>query len=130
MSHTCMNPGCWFEIAVSDLEAARKFYSAVLQTELAITDDMGPNPVVFFPHNDEDPGIGGHLYPGAPSRDGNTIHLMAPPDLDAMRERITAAGGTVESPDIPIPSGAFFYARDPDGNSIGFFNFNAKQQAA
>jgi predicted enzyme related to lactoylglutathione lyase len=130
MSDTVQNTGCWFEIPVSDLEASRKFYSAILQVELEINHEMGPNPVVFFPYNDDEPGIGGHLYPGTPSRDGNTVHLMAPPGLDAMRDRIVAAGGSVESPDIPIPTGSFFYARDPDGNSIGCFNFNAKSQAA
>lgn len=130
MPDTSQNTACWFEIPVSDLEAARKFYSAILQVELEINNDMPPNPVVFFPSSSDQPGIGGHLYPGAPSRDGNTIHFMAPPGLDALRERITAAGGSVESPDITIPMGAFFYARDPDGNSIGLFNLNAQEKAA
>lgn len=125
MSNATQNIGCWFEIAVSDLEAARTFYGAVLQQDLAITEDAGPNPVVFFPYNDSLPGVGGHLYPGTPARDGATIHLAVPPGLDAARARIEAAGGTVESPDIPIPAGSFFYARDPDGNSIGLFNLAA-----
>lgn len=124
MSDTQQNTGCWFEIAVSDLEAARKFYGAVLQQELSV-DQTGPNPVVFFKFNDDAPGVGGHLYPGKPSREGSTIHLIAPPGLDAARERIEAAGGSVESPDVEIPAGKFFYARDPDGNSIGMFNFNS-----
>ena len=130
MSDTFQNTGCWFEIPVSDLEASRKFYSAILQIDLEINHDMPPNPVVFFPTSAETPGIGGHLYPGTPSRNGNTIHLMAPPGLDAIRDRILAAGGSVESPDIGIPMGSFFYARDPDGNSIGLFNLNAQQKAA
>ncbi|MEJ6393599.1 VOC family protein [Gymnodinialimonas sp. 2305UL16-5] len=125
MSDASANIGCWFEIAVSDLEAARKFYSAVLQHDLTVTEDQGPNPLVFFPYNDNLPGTGGHLYPGTPSRGGSTIHLMVSTELDAARERIETAGGTVESPDIEIPSGAFFYARDLDGNSIGLFKFKS-----
>ncbi|MEJ6390804.1 VOC family protein [Gymnodinialimonas ulvae] len=121
ISHAYENTGCWFEIPVTDLDAARNFYAEVLQIDLSVSEDGGPNPIVFFPYNDDAPGTGGHLYPGTPPRDGNTVHLMAPPGLDAMRERIVAAGGSVESPDIQIPTGAFFYARDPDGNSIGFF---------
>jgi predicted enzyme related to lactoylglutathione lyase len=31
------------------------------------------------------------------------------------------AGGTAISPDIEIPPGKFFYAKDLDGNSIGLF---------
>jgi hypothetical protein len=114
------NCGCWFEIPVSDLEAARTFYGAVLQQPLKI-EDGGPNPVVMLPFDDDTPGIGGHLYPGTPSRDGATIHLVVSDSLDAARARIEAAGGSVESPDIQIPPGHFFYARDPDGNSLGMF---------
>ena len=124
MSEQTQNCGCWFEIAVSDLEAAKAFYASVLQTELSI-DTSGPNPMVMLPFNDDTPGIGGHLYPGKPSREGTTVHLVVGDSLDAARERIIAAGGEVESPDIQIPPGHFFYARDVDGNSLGMFKFNA-----
>jgi hypothetical protein len=66
-------------------------------------------------------GVSGHLYPGTPSENGPTIHLVVPDTLEAARSRLTAAGGTAISPDIEIPAGRFFYARDPDGNSIGLF---------
>lgn len=123
MTNPAQNCGCWFEIAVSDLDASMAFYSAVLQQDLSI-DDTGPNPMVMLPFNDDTPGIGGHLYPGKPSREGSTIHLVIGDSLDAARDRIIAAGGEVESPDIQIPPGAFFYARDIDGNSLGMFKFN------
>jgi hypothetical protein len=35
--------------------------------------------------------------------------------------RVKASGGEVLSPTIDIPAGSFFYATDPDGNSIGLF---------
>lgn len=123
MSNPAQNSGCWFEIAVSDLDASMAFYSAVLQQDLSI-DTSGPNPMVMLSFNDDTPGIGGHLYPGKPSREGTTIHLIVGDSLDAARERITAAGGAVESPDIQIPPGQFFYARDIDGNSLGMFKSN------
>ena len=41
MSEQTQNCGCWFEIAVSDLEASKAFYASVLQTELSI-DTSGP----------------------------------------------------------------------------------------
>ena len=123
MSDTPQNTGCWFEIAVSDIDAGLAFYSAVLMQDLSI-DNTGPNPMVMLSFNDDTPGVGGHLYPGKPSREGSTIHMVVPDSLDAARERITAAGGAVESPDITIPPGNFFYARDPDGNSLGMFKFN------
>lgn len=124
MSDTAQNTACWFEIAVSDLDAAKAFYGAVLQRTLT-TDTMGPNPIAMLPFDDDTPGIGGHLYPGKPSHDGATIHLIVSDSLDAARERVISAGGTVESPDVQIPPGHFFYARDLDGNSIGLFKANA-----
>ena len=123
MSKPAQNSGCWFEIAVSDLDASMAFYGAVLQQDLTI-DTSGPNPMAMLSFNDDTPGIGGHLYPGKPSREGSTIHLVVPDTLDAARARIIAAGGEVESPDIQIPPGSFFYARDIDGNSLGMFKFN------
>ncbi len=115
---------CWFEIPVTDLERSVAFYNVVLDTDMTI-EEAGPNPVAFFPVSDPKTGISGHLYPGKPSTDGPTVHLVAPDTLAATKSRIEAAGGTVVSPNIDIPAGSFFYARDPDGNSIGIFQSNA-----
>ena len=49
---------------------------------------------------------------------------MAVPDtLEEAKQRLVEAGGTVELDGvvIDIPAGRFFYATDPDGNSIGLF---------
>lgn len=124
MSNPAQNCACWFEIAVTNLDASMAFYAAILGQELTV-DTNGPNPIAMLPFNDDTSGIGGHLYPGKPSREGTTIHLVVFDTLDAARARVTAAGGTVESPDVQIPPGTFFYARDIDGNSLGMFKFNA-----
>lgn len=70
-----------------------------------------------------DGGVSGHLYPGKPAFTGTgpTIHFAAPDSLAVTAERVRQAGGEVVSDPIEIPSGSFFYATDPDGNSIGFF---------
>ena len=116
-TNTCV----WFEIPVSDLDRARAFYSAVLGRDLKRTDD-DPNPMVAFTDM-SDSGVSGHLYPGKPASAGagTTIHFVAPEGLDATAARVREAGGEVVSEPIKIPSGSFFYAIDPDGNSIGFF---------
>jgi predicted enzyme related to lactoylglutathione lyase len=110
----------WFEIPVTDIEAARNFYARVFDMELSV-DRSGPNPMVVFPTADPQSGVSGHLYPGTPSEHGPTVHLLVPDSLAAARARLEAAGGTVVSPEIVIPPGTFFYAKDPDGNSIGLF---------
>jgi predicted enzyme related to lactoylglutathione lyase len=124
MPYTPAHFACWFEIPVTDLDAALTFYSEVFQMDLSI-DTSGPNPMVVFPTADAAQSVSGHLYPGIPSENGPTIHLIVPDTLDAARERLTAAGGTALSPDIEIPFGKFFYAKDLDGNSIGLFEMKA-----
>ncbi len=57
----------------------------------------------------------------APKGTGPTVHLFAPGELTEIMERVKEAGGDVVSEVITIPDGSFFYAIDPDGNSIGFF---------
>lgn len=115
---------CWAEIPVTDMERGKAFYNAVLNTEL-VDDNNAPNPMAVFPTADQGSGIAGHLYPGtpAPKGTGNTIHLVASDPLEQVMERVKAAGGEVVSPAIDIPAGSFFYALDPDGNSIGLFNY-------
>ncbi|CAM4241950.1 VOC family protein [Palleronia rufa] len=116
-SNTCV----WFEIPVTDLERARTFYSALMGRDLE-TRNGGPNPIVALTGMDDD-GVSGHLYPGTPAAAGSgpTIHLAAPDGLDTAAARIRENGGTVVSDPIEIPAGTFFYATDPDGNSIGLF---------
>jgi len=114
----------WTEIRVTDLEKAAAFYAEVLQNEMTITTEMGPQPMAVFSYKG-DPGISGHLIEGTPAAPGTgtIIHLNVPDTLAATRDRLIAAGGTVTSPDIDIPPGSYFYATDPDGNTIGLFKY-------
>jgi len=125
MSDMPKNTCVWFEIPVSDLDASRRFYEEVLSISMR-RDDTGPNPMVMFSSMD-DMGVSGHLYPGKPAEagSGNTIHLAVDGSLDDAMGRVKAAGGQVLSPAIDIPAGSFFYATDPDGNSIGLFAYAA-----
>ncbi|MGH1356959.1 MAG: VOC family protein [Thalassovita sp.] len=124
MTFTPQNAVIWTEIRVTDLEKATAFYAEVLQNDMIITSDMGPEPMAVFSYAG-DPSVSGHLIQGtpAPAGAGNIVHLAIPDTLGATRARVTAAGGTVQSPDIEIPPGTYFYATDPDGNTIGLFKF-------
>ena len=121
MTDAPKNTAVWFEIPVTDLDAAKRFYEEVLSVSMTRNDE-GPNPMVMFSGMD-DMGVSGHLYPGKPAEagTGNTIHLAVDGSLDDAMGRVKAAGGAVVSPVIGIPAGNFFYATDPDGNSIGLF---------
>ncbi|WP_252947480.1 VOC family protein [Oceanicola sp. 502str15] len=114
----------WCEIPVSDLDAAIAYYGAVLGHPLERNDE-GPNPVAMLPVKSPMDGVAGHLYAGKPAGDGTgvTVHLHVPV-LEAALERAMEAGGRVLPGIIPIPSGRFAYTIDPDGNSIGLFEYS------
>ncbi|MCL6284258.1 VOC family protein [Ruegeria sp. 2012CJ41-6] len=116
----------WGEVPVSDLDKAIAFYSRVTGAELTM-DESGPNPVAMFQPKDPKTGIALHLYPGTPASDGRgpTLHLAAEGTLAEVMDRVFQAGGRVTSEIIEIPPGRFFYATDPDGNSLGFFKANS-----
>jgi predicted enzyme related to lactoylglutathione lyase len=122
MSFTPANTTVWIEIPVRDLTAAMAFYGTV--TGLGLTrEQMGPNETAIFQAADFRSGVAGHLYEGKPAGDGTgpTVHLATEGKLEDAMRRVTGAGGAVVSPIIEIPAGRFFYATDPDGNSIGLF---------
>ena len=114
----------WTEIPVKDIEAAISFYGEVFKWDLA-KDESGPMPMANFTSDMN--GCHGHLYPGAPAKDGSgpTIHLLVPDSLEAATDRLTAAGGKVVMGPVPIPVGRFTKCVDPDGNSIGLFEAKA-----
>ena len=95
MSDQATDTAVWFEIPVTDLDAAKRFYEEVLSISMT-RDDTGPNPMVMFA-NPEDKGVHGHLYPGKPADPGtgNTIHLRVGDPLEAVMGRVRAAGGEV-----------------------------------
>lgn len=122
MSYKPKNFTVWAEIPVTDMKRAMAFYGAATGAELTL-DESGPNPMAVFHCEDPQAGVGGHLYPGKPANDGQgpTVHLAASGTIESIIERVKAAGGAVLSEPIAIPAGRFVYVRDPDGNSVGFF---------
>lgn len=111
------------EIPVADPARAREFYEILLEG-LLTEDNAGPNPVWMFPHI-EGSSPAGHLYAGKPANDGEgmTAHLVVTDELADAMERVKRGGGEVVSDVIVIYAGAFFYAKDTEGNSLGIFRF-------
>lgn len=123
MSYLPENALVWAELPVSDLEKAIKYYSEVTGCAFE-RDDSGPNPIAVMKAQDK--GVALHLYPGQPAKDGRgpTLHLSCAGTLEDTLLRVRDADGEVLSPIIDIPPGRFFYTKDPDGNSVGFFERN------
>ena len=122
MTFTPQNCLVWAEIPVTDMDASIAFYQTVTGGTLNYSED-GPNPMASFQTGDGSNGVALHLYPGKPAGDGSgpTLHLATEGKLEGVMDRVSKAGGNVLYGPIAIPAGRFFYATDPDGNSIGFF---------
>lgn len=89
-------------------------------------DDTGPNPIWMLPFAPGAHAVG-HLYPGRPAVDGGgmTAHFAVQGELADAMERVRSGGGEVLSDVVDIPVGAFFYARDSEGNSLGLFKYKS-----
>ena len=86
----------WFEIPVTDLARAKRFYGNLLQTELR-DETIGGQSMAIFPYQPGG-GVGGALIAGnqfVPSHDGAVVYLNAGDDLDGAIGRVEAGGGKV-----------------------------------
>ena len=115
------NTFVWADIPVADMDRARKFYAAVLQTEVPLMDGANGD-VALLPMEPGD--MSGDLVksdmrtPGAP---GVTIDLDSKGDPEGMIERAVAAGGQMGMPvtDMGEMVGFIGFFIDSEGNRIG-----------
>ncbi len=117
----------WFEIFVSDIERATRFYQTLLGVELRRTSEDG-HPMAIFASAVEN-GVGGALVQRAgraPSDQGVTVYLDANGKLDACVARVERAGGRVVQPKTDIgPPGFIALVRDSEGNLVGLHSERA-----
>jgi predicted enzyme related to lactoylglutathione lyase len=111
----------WFEIPVTDLARAKRFYSAVLQAELSDFALDGKEMAVF-PYQES--GVGGALLAGgtfAPSTQGTVVYLGAGDDLDGALARVAANGGRVAMGRTFLSEsiGSIAFFDDTEGNRVG-----------
>jgi len=114
----------WFEIPVTDMDRAVKFYQAVFDLELA-RNRLGPLDMAWFPWVDKGIGSGGSLVrfePAyRPSPDGVVIYFTAfSGDVAIELSRVGAAGGKVLQPKklISEEHGYMGLFLDTEGNRI------------
>ena len=117
----------WFEIFVSDLDRAVRFYQTVLDLELRREVEDG-RPMSLFASSLQD-GVGGALVrqPGREPTDGGVlVYLDANGKLDASLARVERAGGRVVRGKTDIgPPGFIALVRDTEGNLVGLHSERA-----
>lgn len=108
-----------FEIPCNDPEKTIAFFTSVFGWRF---DHFGTEEYWSVTTGDAaEPGINGGLMK---KRDPNQpiANLIQVQDIDKKMEEITAAGGTIVVPKMPIPGVGFLaYFKDPDGNIHGLF---------
>lgn len=111
----------WFEIFVSDFDRAQTFYEAILSTKLQLSEMEGTRMGIF--PSDCDSGVGGAITlmkDYKPGRGGTLVYLNVEGELDAVLERIPAAGGKVIEGRVDIsPHGFIGIFEDSEGNVVG-----------
>jgi predicted enzyme related to lactoylglutathione lyase len=111
----------WFELFVSDLDRASRFYQTLLGIELR-RELVGGLQMAVFPY-ENGRGIGGALVRDEkqkPGSGGTLVYLNASGQLDAAIERVPRAGGSVVLPKTDIGAPGFIaLVRDSEGNLVG-----------
>lgn len=116
-----VNPVGWFDIYVSNLERAKKFYTTVFNTEFVdLPIEWGRQSL--FPFDQGSPNISGALVEKTDrtNNGNNTVVYFETNDCTAEESRIEKAGGRIIKPKMSI--GEFGYISlfiDTEGNTVG-----------
>jgi predicted enzyme related to lactoylglutathione lyase len=118
----------WFEIPVSNIDRAKKFYEAIFDITMT-TGEMPEYKMVFFPSIVAGGKVGGALAQSKmhhPGPTGVLIYLNANPDLQDVASRIELAGGKIILPKTMIsPENGFMaFFTDTEGNTVGLHSNN------
>ncbi|MDX2005600.1 MAG: VOC family protein [Meiothermus sp.] len=113
----------WFDIYVSDMERAVRFYEGVLGQKLAhMGDPTGETQMMSFPGNMTAYGAAGALVKSEHSRPGvgGTLVYFSVEDCAVEASRVAAAGGKIVRPKFSIGEfGWVTLCQDTEGNMFG-----------
>lgn len=116
----------WFEVPVTNMDRAVKFYNEVFQIEIAIH-ELGPLTMGWFPFTEDQnrPGAAGSLVlhedAYTPSTEGVLIYFSSRTgDLSDELSRIETAGGKILQPKTQISEDYGYMALfiDSEGNRV------------
>jgi predicted enzyme related to lactoylglutathione lyase len=115
----------WFEIPVTDMERAEKFFCRVLDLKEMNKMEMGGARMAFFPYADGQSFVSGalvHHETSQPSDKGILIYFNTGEDLTPFLEKVEPAGGKVLIPKTKITDDIGYFAQflDTEGNRLAF----------
>jgi hypothetical protein len=123
---TQSNPVNWFEIAVTDMARAKKFYGAVFDVEFQDL-EMDGSVMAMFPWDTTKPGSSGSLYQhkeAQPNTQGTTVYISCE-DCANEASNVERNGGQLIVPKTSIGEfGVIAQFIDTEGNRVGMHSQN------
>ena len=116
------NPVVYFEIPVTDIERAIKFYNAVFHFDFD-KENIDNNEMALFPFADENSGIAGALSKGEiykPTTEGVVIYFKTE-NIDETLKLAISNGGQILYPKTDNGIGLVAEFEDTEGNRIALF---------
>ncbi len=116
------NPVVYFEIPVTEIDRAIKFYKAVFQFEFK-KENIDNNEMALFPFVDENSGISGALAEGKiykPTKNGVVIYFKTE-NIDETLKLATSNGGQILYPITDNGIGLVAEFEDTEGNRIALY---------
>ena len=118
----------WFEISVSDIARAKKFYETIFSIQMEEMDMMGMK-MAMFPYDPMSGKLSGALVQSdmhTPSADGVKVYFNGNPDLDEALSKVESAGGKVTIPKGKISDdiGYMAFFIDTEGNAVALHSNN------
>jgi predicted enzyme related to lactoylglutathione lyase len=113
----------WFEVSVSDMARAKKFYQSVFSLQMNETEPMPGMKMAFFPSENMNGKVSGALVQSPmhkPGADGAKVYFNGNPDLAVALGNVEAAGGKVLMPKTKISDevGYMAFFTDSEGNTV------------
>ena len=119
------HPVNWFEIPVTDMERAKKFYESVFNFELALN-ELGNSVMAWFPMEQNAAGSTGTLIKGEsyiPSKKGSMVYFSVD-DIDEILQNVKNNGGEEVNPKTSIGEYGFVgHFVDCEGNRVGLHSY-------
>ncbi|WP_139363513.1 VOC family protein [Flavobacterium sp. LM5] len=116
------NPVVYFEIPVTDINRAIKFYNTVFHFDFD-KENIDNNEMALFPFSDENSGISGALAKGEiykPTKDGVVIYFKTE-NIDETIEMAISNGGQILYPKTDNGIGLVAEFEDTEGNRIALY---------
>jgi predicted enzyme related to lactoylglutathione lyase len=111
----------WIEIPARDVDRAAVFYQAVFAFDYGEVYDDGERRVaILIQPSDGKPGVSlNETKNFEPSSKGTLMYLNVGSDLAPFLERVTAAGGTIITPQTPMSAtSTYAIIGDTEGNAL------------